>query len=227
MFKLEIKITLILVFACVLSACKENKSEATKRKRDLYQTFSIKQVGRQEYWTVWNTAKDSVQNYIDNGLIRFNSYINRAWYLDSLISFNKRADRCVMALSLQAPPYSPRDRMEYFYGAKINGKWYFFLGGGQFILPRDYYQKDVRVPLSIEQFNEIAVGNIFSGYLKKDKNGTWRINDRFFTAHFEDVGWGDFERYQDTVVHGKRFNNKKEYFESIYLDVVKGNWIKK
>ena len=63
--------------------------------------------------------------------------------------------------------------------------------------------------------------NIFSGYLKKNLKDKWEINDAFFTSQLEDVGWGDFKRYQDTVVYGKRFANKKEYFENIYLRVAK------
>ena len=227
-FKLGTKITITFVLSCAMLACKDTSPDG-KKKRALYRTYSVKQAGPKEYLNVWNAANDSIQNYIDNRLVRFALYVNRNWFLDSLISFNKQADRCVMALSCQTSLHSPSDCMEYFNGAKIKGKWYFFLGGGQFILPRDYYQKDVTVPLSIGQFNQIAVDNIFSGYLKKKENGSWEINDRFFTNHFEGVNWGDFNKqsHEDTVAYGKRFNNKKEYFESIYLDVVKGNWIKK
>ena len=103
----------------------------------------------------------------------------------------------------------------------------FLFWGGHFVLPRDYYQSDTRIPLNIERFNEIALDNIFSGYLKKNKSQQWEINDAFFSAHFEDVGWGDFDRYQDTVVYGKRFNNKKEYFESIYLRKSERKWLHK
>ena len=104
----------------------------------------------------------------------------------------------------------------------------FFFWGGQFVLPRDYYQTNVRVPLNIEQLNNIAADNIFRGYLKKNATGEWEVNDAFFTHHFEGVNWGDFENqsHEDTVSYGKRFTNKKEYFESIYWAVIKGNWIK-
>ncbi len=226
MLRLGIKIGGVLILLCTLFTCKNNLNTAVRDKRILYKAHSIKQIGNKAYLNVWNAARDSVKTYIDNHLVRFTTYNNHVWYLDSLVSFNKKADRCVMALSYQDNPSSPSDCMEYLYGAKINGKWYFFLGGGQFVLPRDYYQTNVRVPLNIEQFNDIATDNIFNGYLKKDAAGKWEINDAFFVAHFEDVGWGDFERYQDTVVHGKRFDNKKEYFENIYMGVVKGNWIR-
>ena len=118
------------------------------------------------------------------------------------------------------------DDVEYLYGAKIKGCWYFFRGGGTMAILRKNYQKDIRSPLSFEKLHELAMNNMFRGYIKKNAAGKWEINDAFFAAHFEDVGWGDFERYQDTVVNGKRFDNKKEYFENIYMGVVKGNWIR-
>ncbi len=73
------------------------------------------------------------------------------------------------------------------------------------------------------------MNEIYSGYLRKNEVGQWEINDAFFTSQLEGVGWGDFENqsHEDTVAYGKRFTNKKEYFESLYLDVAKSYWIKK
>jgi len=44
----------------------------------------------------------------------------------------------------------------------------------------------------------------------------------------ENVGWGDFNKqsHRDTVAYGKRFTNRKEYFESIYMGIVKSFWLK-
>ena len=60
---------------------------------------------------------------------------------------------------------------------------------------------------------------MFRGYIKKNAAGKWEVNDAFFTAHLEGLGWGDFDNqsHADTVAYGKRFTNKKEYYESIYL----------
>ncbi|MFN8407643.1 MAG: hypothetical protein U0X71_09225 [Sphingobacteriaceae bacterium] len=61
------------------------------------------------------------------------------------------------------------------------------------------------------------------GYIKKNREGEWEVNDAFFTHHFEDVGWGDFNKQspKDTLPNGKHFTNKKEFFENIYLRVAK------
>lgn len=93
------------------------------------------------------------------------------------------------------------------------------------VVLRKHYQKDIHTPVSFGKLHDLAMEEMLSGYIKKSKAGEWKINDAFFTSLMENVGWGDYKRYQDTVVTGNRFVNKKEYFESIYLDVIKSNWI--
>lgn len=95
------------------------------------------------------------------------------------------------------------------------------------VILREHYQSDIHSPVSFEKLHELAIEEMLRGYIKKDKRGTWQINDAFFTHHFESVGWGDYKRYQDTVVHGPRFANKKEYFESIYLRKSQRKWLHK
>ena len=220
------KISLVLFLLCTIFACSDNKHEKVKQQRVLYKTYSMSQASSKEYAYVWNTAKDSIQLWANNHLVGYTIYADHKWYLDSLICFNKEVDRCVMALSCQRDPWSPSDGMDYFYGAKIKGIWYFFFGGGHFILPRDYYQSDVNIPLSIEQFNQIAIANIFRGYLKKNSKNEWEINDAFFISLFEGPSWGDFDNQpkEDWFLKGRRFTNRRDYFEFIYLEKVKFNW---
>lgn len=94
------------------------------------------------------------------------------------------------------------------------------------VVIRKHYQKDIRTPVSFEKLHELAMEEMLRGYIK-NKAGKWEVNDAFFTAHLEGVGWGDFKRYQDTVVYGKRFANKKEYFENIYLRKSQRKWLHK
>ena len=49
------------------------------------------------------------------------------------------------------------------------------------VLLREYYQKDVHVPLSFEKLKQITTSNIYRGYLKENKQGEWKINDAFFS----------------------------------------------
>ena len=95
------------------------------------------------------------------------------------------------------------------------------------VVPREHYQSDIYTPVSFEKLHEIAIRNSFRGYLKKNEDGEWEINDAFFTYRLEDVGWGDFNRqsHKDTLANGKRFTNKKEYLESIYLRGLNEKWL--
>src|SRR5690606_20252584 len=83
------------------------------------------------------------------------------------------------------------------YGVNINGKWYFFKGPF-IVLFRENYQKDVHTSLSFEKLHEIAMENVFRGYLKKKDKGffgnifgktEWEVNENWFKSHFESVGW--------------------------------------
>ena len=188
MLKLETRFSLLLCLLCFLFACGDSKRKELREKRMLYKEHSMKQAHPEEYIYVWNAARDSIKKWANNRLGYNTIYADHTWYLDSLISFNKKVDRCVMAVSYQDDYWSPSDGMDYFYGAKIKGIWYFFFWGGHFVLPRDYYQSDVHQPLSLEKFNDLAMKNIFRGYLKKNSKDEWEINDAFFTYQLEDAG---------------------------------------
>ena len=45
---------------------------------------------------------------------------------------------------------------------------------------------------------------------------------------FEGPGWGNFENQESADkflnLNGKRFNNKRKFFEAIHLQSVKNNW---
>jgi hypothetical protein len=102
------------------------------------------------------------------------------WQIDSLICLNSSANKCVASLLMKVDlSKSTADGVDFLYGTKIENQWYFFRGPS-IHLPREYYQKDTHTPLSFEKLHEIAMKEIFSGYLKKDKASKWEINERFF-----------------------------------------------
>ena len=222
-----VKYLMICFTLCGLLGCKSQEKKNLWQNRVLYKKYSVEKVGHKEYIKVFNSVNDSLKNWTDNHLSDYDIYEEYGWHLDSLICFNATGDRCLMALSYQLPSQDDHDGMDYFSGIKVKEKWYFFKGGGQFHLPREYYQSDIHAPLSFKKLDEIAMEEIFRGYLKKNPKGEWAINDAFFTAHFEGSGWGDFEQqsHKDTISNGKRFTNRKEYFNSIQLRKVKNNWL--
>ena len=228
MSNLETRSLIMFFFLCLLLGCKDKKSKELNQKRILYKTYSIKQVGDQEYVNVFNAANDSLKNWTNNHLSAYAIYEENGWYLDNLICFNENGDRCVMALSYRLYISPDYDGMSQFYGAKIKGQWYFFRGGAFHLSRKAYVSADsIKYPLNFKILDEIAMKNIFRGYLKKNSKDEWEINDAFFTYQLEDVGWGDFKRqsHKDTLENGEKFTSKKEYFESKYLRKSKEKWL--
>jgi hypothetical protein len=134
-----------------------------------------------EYYRVYNKARDSVNYWIKNNLSSYVGLKLNTWQIDSLVCFNKDANKCIMALLMQSVFFKKAvmDDITYLNGVKIADKWYFFSGGTLF-LPRKYYQKDIHTSLSFEKMKQLAIKEIYSTYLKKGANGEWEVNEKFF-----------------------------------------------
>jgi hypothetical protein len=134
-----------------------------------------------EYDFIYKNWIDSINNWIDNQIDYIKYYnVEREWLLDSLICINTKGTKLLTAVLKQSMyEESNADFIDYFYGVKIKGEWYFFRGAG-LVLPREYYQKDIHTPLSFEKLKQIATDQIYRHYLKKGKSGEWEINERFF-----------------------------------------------
>ena len=183
-------------------SCKENNNNIS------YKDISISCISSAEYKRVFQLANDSIKNWALNNL-GYYQYLEKSkkYLLDSLLCFNKEKNKFVCCLLKQQElKEGVADDMDYFYGTKINNQWYFFSGANVF-LPRNMYQKDIHTPLSFTKLHEIALKEIYSGYLTNDGE----INEQFFKDNFEDTGWG--------VTSGK-----KEDFEKAYLQKVANNW---
>lgn len=221
------KVITLLTFS-LLVACSQSEKDNQERNRKILE-LSKTIIGEREYNKLYQQASDSLNTWCSKKLLGYKSIWSFDYHLDNVLCFNKERDRLVTAiLGRHNRPDCETDAVDYFYGAKIKGQWYFFQGGSTMIVLREHYQRDIHTPLSFEKLHELAMKNMLRGYIKKNAKGIWEINDAFFTARMENVGWGDFKNqsHQDTAAYGKRFSNKKEYFESIYMDVVKSYWIK-
>ncbi|GHT86376.1 hypothetical protein FACS18947_6190 [Bacteroidia bacterium] len=168
----------------------------------------------EEYWLVYNSAVDSINSWIDNEIGNFSywrSLIN--YQLDSVLCVNKERDKIIMSILL---PYigekGIQDDIEYFYGVKVQGQWYFF-GGPTLVLPREFYQEDIHTPLSFEKLKQIATAEIYRGYLKKGRNGQWEINENFF-QDLTSVAW-----CTDCTT--------QEDWDRKYLLIISENWSKR
>ncbi len=172
-----------------------------------FKSKSISIVGEKEYKKVLCAILDTAYQWKKYKIFGSLDSTYSTSCIDSLLCFNKEKNKVVFAnLYKSLAKDAVADGLFYFYGVKINNQWYFFRGA-YVHLPRNMYQKDVHNPLSFAKLHEIALKEIFGGYLTKDGE----INEQFFKDNFEDTGWG--------VTSGK-----KEDFEKAYLQKVANNW---
>ncbi|MBY0244735.1 MAG: hypothetical protein K2Q03_04700 [Sphingobacteriaceae bacterium] len=182
-----IKVFIFLVIITSLYACRDKKKELLE-KRKLYTKVATQIAGKKTYDSIYKAANDTIKKAIKNRLSAYFTFIGEDWYLDSLICFNKKMNRCVMALSTTEGKEN-QDAMNYFYGVKVAEKWYFFPGSGQYILFHNSYKDFIDKSFSTEILHEIAMENIFGGYLKQNKKGIWEVNEKWFEYHFGGAGW--------------------------------------
>jgi hypothetical protein len=167
----------ILILLVILSCDIDKKVNYVKFSNDL--------ISGTEYWKIYNQVNDSLNLWKNINLIE---YLNLYPYkLDSILCFNKSCNKLVTCIAVGGNDKEMHtgDDIIFLYGAKIENKWYFFTGA-TIVLPREMYQNDETKPLSFEKLHEIALKEVFSGYLKKKK--TWKfwkpveyeVNERFF-----------------------------------------------
>lgn len=208
-----------LILLTVSMACHQQWREDSERNHEILK-ISRSIMGAREYNTIYQQVSDSLNTWCSAKLPGYRSIWSFDYRLDSVLCFNSQKDRMVTTILVRCHRYEcETDDVHCFYGAKIKGKWYFFQGGGTMVVIREHYQKDIHTPVSFEKLHELAMDEMLRGYIKRNKDGEWEVNDAFFTAHFEDSGWGNFEKQKprDTLPNGKHFTDKKAYFESLYL----------
>jgi hypothetical protein len=127
--------------------------------------------------------------------------------IDTLICLNKKRDKLITCQLSSPKTVHPFDGIMFFYGVKINEKWYFFDGPGLVI-----GRKDEKIPNTFTQLSSMAYQEVFSGYLKRNKEGKLEINDDFF-ADLTSGAW-----YRDTP-----YPHNKETWDKRYLEIVSEN----
>jgi len=160
---------------------------------------------------VYNQANDTVNSWINSNLEIAKAYKVSNWKIDSLLCFNNSADKCVMCIYRQ---YNQKvnNAIDFLYGVKINYKWYFFEGAVVYIFSEKYgYDPNTSLPFS--KLHEIAMKEIFRGYLKQNQQGKWEINEEFF-SDLTSVAW-----CTDC--------NTQEQWNEAYLRQVRENWHKR
>ena len=232
-----IKKTLIAITLAVICFACTNREGKSHEQTLLYTIYSERIAG-ENYTRIYKMAKDTLENWKLNHLKNFQYLSLYPFHLDSLICFNKERNKMISAILVSDTTKinnTGSDALSFFYGIEINSKWYFF-SGATVVLPREIYQKDMHTPLSFAKLHEIAMKEVFSGYLIKKKKyvGFWKnifapeyeyeINDNFFSELDRIVRDA---REQEEKYHGRSFKSTEEYMDWFAKYSVEVNWHKK
>jgi hypothetical protein len=217
--------TLLLVIVCLYGCLQKKRS--LEEKENLFREKAISIIGnKKDYSQLYNQMIDTLENWLSHKLIVdtvYDDFTNEQiiwkYELDSFFCINTLKKRIIGALYQKGESKKKisMDDIHFFYGEKIDGKWYFWTGATIGIYRKIYPNHDQTKPLTYAQLHEQAIKEVFGGYL--DKNG--EINDEWFVFHFEGPGWGKFEEQgpeKDWYLKGRRFKTRKEYFETLHKE---------
>ena len=204
------RLLLGLVLLLFSVSCSEKKNDD---KTVLFKTISKRISGHEEYAKVYNNIVDTLNSWKLNNLFGGTSVACNysSFQIDSLLCFNKENNKVIICILESECREDYGDGIHFLYGAKIKGLWYFFLGPYIFI-PREMYvsKNKIHEPLSFAKLHEIAMKEVFNGYLKKGSKGQWEVDDSFF-SDITSQAWC-------TTCHSQAD------WDSTYLSIVRKNW---
>jgi hypothetical protein len=227
------KNNIIMSFVLVLftlSSCENNNKDDLRKTTNIYLTFSQEQATLGNYNNVYKQANDTVEHWVKSGVTAYEYIRINTWHIDSLICFNRKADKCVMALFKQST-FNEDSRCRWnniFIRRKIYESWYFFTGA-YIVLPREFYQKDIHTPLSFDKLHEIAMREVYSGYLIKHKKDAGFWNNTFAPQYEYEVNdaWFDQIGTAKDYVYTKQDSLRMtpELLDSIIILNAYSNWL--
>lgn len=173
---------------------------------------------------------DSVNIYVDSLLKSFTGEYIWGWQVDSMICINSQHDKLVTTLNISSGNCKTcvSDEIIKILGKKINGKWFFFKGGGTLIIPRDMYGKDAVHPLTFHELSQIARKEFLESALIKNDKGEYIVSDKWVDAHFYNAGFDSFtfHRNPGMVSPGEEYQmpRDKEKTDSVHWFLILDKW---
>ena len=206
--KVNIYYFIYITFYLFISCKKQSNNNKLYEK-------SVSIISISEYNSIYKKSCDSLLLWNQYDLESYWIRYNQLYKLDSLLCFNSKKNRFIGSIHRYTNGTCPSDELLFILGEKINKQWYFFSGSTSIVLPRKLYQKNETTPLSYQQLHQIALKEVYGGYLNKD--GT--INEHWFISHFEGAGWVNWD---DTPEKIKSYTRKD--YEQFHLKVIRNNW---
>lgn len=174
---------LLLIGSSFLSSCNDNNQESISRYE--VQSFLKKFHGKSNQDYLFKSISDSISTWEEAKIERYNSTMNAARLIDTIICINQSKDKIFTVMYVIYGDKSTFDDLIYFYGVKIQEKWYFFDGETQPV-----GRKDPKIPSTFEQLSKIAFDDVFQYYLKRNEKGELEIDESIFLSLI-DNGWAE------------------------------------
>jgi len=126
--------------------------------RELYYANPVKMIGLNEYYIFYNQSIDSINIWIRNDL-RVIQMQKPAleWQLDSLICYNQKGKKCIMAIMNK--DNKGINSINHFYGVNIRNYWHFFRRPTLYAFS-EFYNLPPNTSLSFEKLKQIATSNV-------------------------------------------------------------------
>jgi hypothetical protein len=170
----------ILVFVTLIlfSSCGKSKIE-----KYIEQNYNV-------YTELHKTLTDSTNSYLNSHLKSFLQLYNNPWQIDSFICVNSKNDKLVATINSSIGKCKEcwSDDVTKILGKKVNNKWYFFVGGGTLVVPRESYGKTPQMPLTLTELSQIAHKEMFGENCLIKKDGEYVVNDAWVDQHFYNKG---------------------------------------
>lgn len=217
------RVIIFILLVCLLYGCSQTSQNNLHSKEESYKEKTIGVLGTErDYLDLHFTMTDSLTNWYSNNLLpdtandqstHFKQVIAR-YMIDSIYVVNSQKNK-LMGTIYQIQDGDVEiwsDEMREFFGAKIDGKWYFWMGASTPIIRTGLKGHDLTKPLPYSYLHKMGVGSL-GGYLDKDGN----IRDEWFEAKFKSGHYSFSQRYMyKHILDGQRIDNEKEYWEYIW-----------
>lgn len=190
----------------LLVSCNSNNTN----NQENYYSMSKSITGETSYNRIFNCIEDSLDNWKSKNVsVSYNNKNNFKLLFDSLICLNSEGDKFLVGLHMYTLLNDgSSDGLIFFNGIKIENNWY-LLRGPSVVIPREMFKNHpINQPLSYQQLHEMALKNVYKGYLKADGS----INDAMINHYFPK--------------NENDFKTRKEY-ERYYLALSKNIWLER
>src|SRR5690554_2036663 len=174
----------VLIFLGLLLGCNNNLKENQEKK---YKDVAINLMGFDNYNEFYEKVSDTLKSWYLNDLLGDTIFKENSkkidyivtYKIDSTICINSSMDKYIGVVLKFNDGFIKDTYLESikeFFGAKINGEWYFWTGGEMAVSRKLFENHPPTKPLSYAQLHEQAMNNFLGGYLTKDGE----INDKWF-----------------------------------------------